>query len=290
MYQLDSKKYWSDPCVPVHFEFRDPQSPFPLHQHDFHEIVFIYSGKATHLTAHGDYEITGGDCLNIKPGQAHGYKNIRSLALMNVLIRPSFFRDDHFGVCPAVYDALFGPRGEEDGGESPVTRFHPDFGTFSRAKNLIENAGAELRERPAGYGVMVTCLIQELMILLLRGFREQSGSPAGFASDVRALFSYVKDHYRAALNMDTLTGVSGMSQSGVRRAFKRHLGCAPFQYVNRLRLAEAADALIQTDKPIIQIAMDLGFNDSNYFTRSFRKQTGLSPREYRAKYFIENLL
>jgi len=94
MYQLDSRNYWSDSNIPIQFEFRDPQYPFPLHVHDFHELVLVYSGKATHLTVNGDKDIQGGDFVSVKPGQVHGYKNIRNLVLMNILIKPSFFDDD----------------------------------------------------------------------------------------------------------------------------------------------------------------------------------------------------
>jgi AraC-like DNA-binding protein len=76
----------------------------------------------------------------------------------------------------------------------------------------------------------------------------------------------------------------------VLRLFKRYLGCPPFQYINKLRLTEAADELTQTDKSVTDIALDLGFNDSNYFSRLFKKHLGLSPREYRNKYLMENLL
>ena len=61
-------------------------------------------------------------------------------------------------------------------------------------------------------------------------------------------------------------------------------------YISRLRLSAASDALIQTGKSITEVALDLGFNDSNYFTRLFKKHVGLSPREYRYKYLKENLL
>jgi AraC-like DNA-binding protein len=291
MYQLDSRKYWSDANVPVQFEFRNPQSPFPLHVHDFHELVFVYSGKATHLTAKGDYDIRSGDFINIRHGQAHGYKNIRNLVLMNILVKSSFFERDHSGMysLPA-YEALFGQEPEDDTEELPITHFRLDYEAFDRVKNLIEAAQTELREHSDGYRVMVTSFMRELIVLLIRSYQEKEGSPAGFAADFTHLVSYVKDNYRSQLNMNVLTGISGMSKSHVLRSFKQYLGCSPFRYINRLRLSAAADELIQTDKSITEIALDLGFNDSNYFTRSFRKYLGFSPREYRYRYLKENLL
>jgi AraC-like DNA-binding protein len=291
MYQLDSRKYWSDADVPVQFEFRNPQSPFPLHVHDFHELVLIYSGKATHLTAKGDYDVQSGDFINIKLGQAHGYKNIRNLVLMNILVKSSFFEKDRFGIysLPA-YEALFSQEPEEDTGKLPITHFRLDYGVFGRVKSLIEAAQTELREHSDGYRAMVASFMQELIVLLIRSYKEKEFSPSGFAADFTRLVGYVKANYRSQLSMNTLTGISGMSESHVLRSFKQYLGCSPFRYINRLRLSAAADALIQTDKSITEIALDLGFNDSNYFTRSFRKHLGFSPREYRNRYLEENLL
>jgi AraC-like DNA-binding protein len=290
MYQLDTRKYWSDAYVPIQFKFRDPQHPFPLHAHDWHEIALIYSGEATHITKNGEYEIQGGDFINVKLGQIHGFKNIRNLVLMNILIRPSFFEEDPFGLqsIPA-YEALFG-RELEMSEKAPVIHFRLEFGAFSRAKTLIEAAFAELTERVEGYRAMVTSLVREFVVLLIRNYRVEKKPSSGFAVQALNLVNYVKDHYHAPLCMADLTGLSGMSESHVLRLFKQYLGCSPFQYISRLRLSEASEALIQTDKSITQIALDLGFNDSNYFTRSFRKQTGISPREYRDKYLKENLL
>ena len=288
MYQLDSRKYWSDPNVPIQFEFRNPQSPFPLHVHDFHEMVLVYSGRATHITANGDRDIQNGDFVSIKLGQAHGYKNIHNLVLMNILIKPSFFEEDRFGLrsLPA-FEALFGQEADD---EAPIIHCRLDYGIFSRAKELVENANTELSGRSDGYRAMVVSLIQEFMILLLRYYKGKNVIQPDFAQDVTTLINYVKHHYRSPLSMAVLTNISGMSESHVLRVFKQYLGYSPFQYINRLRLSTAADTLIQTDKSITEVALDLGFNDSNYFTRLFRKYQGLSPREYRKKYLKENLL
>jgi AraC-like DNA-binding protein len=291
MYQLDSRKYWSDTNVPIQFEFRNPQFPFPLHIHDFHEIALIYSGKAVHLTTQGDHDIEAGDFISVKLGQAHGYKNIRNLVLMNVLIKPSFFEEGPLGLRSlSAYEVLFGREPEEDIEKSPIAHFRLDYWSFMRAKELIEAASSELAKHSDGYQAMVMSFIQELIVLLIRNYRKNNTGKRSFASEATGVISYVKHNYRSPLTMDILTGISGLSKSHILRTFKRHLGLSPFQYISQLRLSDAADALIQTDKSITEIALDMGFNDSNYFTRSFRKYLGLSPREYRNKYLKENLL
>ena len=288
MHQLDSRKYWSDPYVPMQFEFRNPQFPFPMHVHDFYEMVLVYSGRATHITTNGDRDIQGGDFVSIKLGQAHGYKNIRNQVLMNILIKPTFFDEDRYGLksLPA-FDAMFG---QDPGGESPIVHFRLDYEVFAKARELVENANTELSGHSDGYRAMVVSLVQEFIVLLTRNYKGKKAIRPDFGMDVSSLINYVKHNYRSPMSMAVLTAVSGMSESHVLRVFKQYLGASPFQYINRLRLSTAADALIQTDKSITEIALDLGFNDSNYFTRLFRKHRGLSPREYRKKYLMENLL
>jgi len=286
MYQLDSKKNWPDPKVPVQFEFRNPQTPFPMHIHDFHELVLVYSGKATHLTTAGDRDIQSGDLVSVKPDQAHGYKNIKNLILMNIHIKPEFFEDVHSLKLLPAFETMFGQETETD--TAPVIQFRLSYGIFSKAKELVENANVELSSRSDGYKAMVLSLIQEFIVLLLRSKKEQTRS--GFALNTTTLFDYVRHNYKSPLCMGDLTSISGMSESNVLRAFKQYMSCSPFQYISKLRLEAAQDALIQTDRSITDIAHELGFNDSNYFTRLFRKYFSFSPREYRKKYLVENLL
>ncbi|MEP3932587.1 helix-turn-helix transcriptional regulator, partial [Rhodopirellula bahusiensis] len=55
----------------------------------------------------------------------------------------------------------------------------------------------------------------------------------------------------------------------------------PIKYLIQVRIQEASRLLRSTDRSITDIAFDVGFSDSNYFSRQFRTHLGLSPREYR---------
>lgn len=63
--------------------------------------------------------------------------------------------------------------------------------------------------------------------------------------------------------------------------FKKITKTPPQQYINSVKLQKAKDMLINTDFPIGKIAVDSGFNDQNYFSRIFKKTTGMSPKEFR---------
>ena len=73
----------------------------------------------------------------------------------------------------------------------------------------------------------------------------------------------------------------GLGYSAFRKRFREYTGMAPLEYQIALRIRRASRLLTSTSIPIAEIAADTGFNTPNYFSRFFRKATGLSPAEFR---------
>jgi AraC-like DNA-binding protein len=65
------------------------------------------------------------------------------------------------------------------------------------------------------------------------------------------------------------------------RVFKRVTGMTPHQYVIAVRLSRAASALARSRRPVLEIALDAGFNDLSMFNRRFRETYGVAPLGYR---------
>jgi len=63
--------------------------------------------------------------------------------------------------------------------------------------------------------------------------------------------------------------------------FKQYTGIAPVQYQLDLKIRRAREMLVSTDRTIKEIAYDLGFQSIHYFSRLFKKKTGVAPSEIR---------
>jgi AraC family L-rhamnose operon transcriptional activator RhaR/AraC family L-rhamnose operon regulatory protein RhaS len=74
-----------------------------------------------------------------------------------------------------------------------------------------------------------------------------------------------------------------MSQRSFLRVFQSATGTSPLAWVIAQRINRACHLLRHTDRRVTEVAFDVGFNDSNYFSRQFRKIAGLSPRDYRLR-------
>ena len=91
--------------------------------------------------------------------------------------------------------------------------------------------------------------------------------------------NYYTQHEKPALQMKNL----GVSANHLSVIFKQHYGLTPIEYLSKNRFEHAADLLLQTDMPIIQIGMEAGFESLSAFYAFFKKHSGTTPKKYRTQ-------
>ena len=100
---------------------------------------------------------------------------------------------------------------------------------------------------------------------------------------VRKAMAYVQQNYQEPLTRQDLARHVGMSDDYLTYCFRQELGMTPIAYLNRYRVTQAKRLLKETDRTITQIALEVGFSDSGYFSRVFRREAGMSPDAYRRR-------
>lgn len=93
--------------------------------------------------------------------------------------------------------------------------------------------------------------------------------------------AYVSSNRQANLTLENISAACFCSPSSISHKFKKYYGCSISEYINRLRMKEAQNLLLNTNFLIKDIADIVGCSDSNYFTNVFKKITGISPKQYR---------
>jgi AraC family L-rhamnose operon transcriptional activator RhaR/AraC family L-rhamnose operon regulatory protein RhaS len=282
MYKSTSWKNWTDDRLPIQYIFRNPQKVFPLHFHDFYEIYIILSGTGTLIISGDHLELRSGDVFCIWPDQLHGFKNVQELVVLNIHIVPSFLEKNHFDIrsMPGFSD-FFGVLRKEENPLKHYDKWRLEPTLIPEVLSLFRSTCKELADTLPGYKTAAVILFFRLLILLLRARAERNPANIRFGKEARDLIDYVKKNFRKQLTINTLISVSGMSASQILRAFKFYTGYSPVIYINRLRINIASRDLIDTVKSVTDIAFDVGFHDSNYFCRCFKKYLGVSPRVYR---------
>ncbi|GAB4580493.1 MAG: substrate-binding domain-containing protein [Anaerolineales bacterium] len=98
---------------------------------------------------------------------------------------------------------------------------------------------------------------------------------------VRAAMVYIHERYAEPITREEIANYIGITQDYLTFCFRQELGTTPIKYLRRYRVHQAKILLKQTSKTITEIAIEVGFSDSGYFSRVFRQETGVSPEGYR---------
>ena len=95
------------------------------------------------------------------------------------------------------------------------------------------------------------------------------------------VLNYIYQNYSSQIKVETMASIMGLSEGEASRTFKKLTGQSPMDYVIHYRIKIATILLKNTSKSITDIAFEVGFTSSNYFTIAFKKITGLTPSEYK---------
>lgn len=92
---------------------------------------------------------------------------------------------------------------------------------------------------------------------------------------------YIHNHFTEKITQQDLCDIANVSASYLDRVFKHTTGKTPMDYINSMRTKAAADLLARKEFTIERISEEVGISDPKYFSRVFKKYTGLSPKQYR---------
>ncbi len=98
---------------------------------------------------------------------------------------------------------------------------------------------------------------------------------------LRPVINYIAEHYSEKIYIDRLSEIIMVSADYFTKMFKDSIGKTPVDYINGIRINRSMQLLIESDKPISEIAESVGFTNSNYFHKIFKQYMGVSPLAYR---------
>ena len=98
---------------------------------------------------------------------------------------------------------------------------------------------------------------------------------------IQEVATYIYEHYADNLSLEYVADKFNLSRSYLSKKFKTATGFGFKEYIINVRIQNACNLLLETNKSITDIAFECGFNDSNYFGDAFRKAKGISPHKYR---------
>ena len=136
-------------------------------------------------------------------------------------------------------------------------------------------------------GILVDALNTALAVQIVRRFVDPSEimlvPSNGLSRDrLKRVRDYIETHLDDRLTLTDLAGVACLSPYHFSRSFKEAVGIGPQRYVIRRRLERAKALIRRSNQPLADIALQVGLGDQSHLTSMFRRETGVTPGQYRA--------
>jgi AraC family transcriptional regulator len=144
----------------------------------------------------------------------------------------------------------------------------------------------ELLSRQLPSALFVQGIAQGLAIHLIRTYGDAGPRLPAFRGGLPAfkmhrIATLLEENLAQEFNLSRLAKEAGLSESHFCRAFKKSTGFSPSQYFIRLRMEKARRLLRETSRTVIEIGMEVGYSSPSHFAQIFRREVGVTPREYR---------
>lgn len=259
----------------------DTTSP-AMHYHDYSELLFSIGGRARVLTGSGNYLLSEGDMILIHPHEAHAVAGDGTAGTYIVVkFLPAILLSGEQTLPEYGYVHLLGERVPGAQVFFPAEELHA-----MPLRALFERLLTEYEEQRFGYELSLRADITRVFLHILRiwqakGLPLLSKETEAHGPLLRRALTYVQEHY-AESDETAAAAACGVSRTYFSRVFKRVMHLSFTEYVNGVRLREAARMLLTGQDSVTTIAQAVGFSTSSYFIECFRRAYRETPQKYRA--------
>lgn len=274
MLKLLAEDFFRRDSQSVQIESRAPQEPFPLHDHDFCEVVIVASGNGWHVLNGEPHLLSCGEVFYLRAGDQHAFEEVHDLYLTNVLYR----HNDRL-LQPARVDPFLENSRSDDGA---LRYWQVSEQVHARISALVAAIERESHRPDAASDAMAEALFIQLLVTLWRERLATAADRRAPPARLAQVLQYLRHHCTQPLDLDDVAEQFGFTPRTFRRIFREATATTPHGYLIKLRLEHAMRALRATDETVTEIAFASGFNDANHFSASFSKLIGMSPSRYRA--------
>lgn len=251
------------------------------HWHEELEIVYTVVGHAVHYIDGHPYTAHPGSVFVVNPESIHkvisdssSYERSETVAIV-LHINSAFLKQ----LIPGIHDLYFLPEGKGD---------NKKLGSLMREISRY----ADTRSRRAGDGrkdfeyLHIVSMIYEIFYQLGkdRPVLRDKALPVNSAKNVerlRGIMQYVEKHYQEKLMQAQVAEKFYFTKEYFARFFSKNTGLTFMEYLTKYRLAAARSELLETDRTVLDIALDNGFSDARGFINAFKRQYGTTPLQYR---------
>ncbi|GAA3408709.1 AraC family transcriptional regulator [Paenibacillus hodogayensis] len=239
------------------------------HHHQSYQILFVLDGQGSIRLDGGEtQELKADDTALLVPFSVHAVMSDSRLTLLVLAF-------DETALDPETAGQLL------HGHLHTSMLMKPSLFTGSELRQQLRKLLFEQSKEPSALGTLsMRIQLSQLLLTLTRAVQTSTGTGSN-RQRAEKIRSYIDSHYFEPLTAADIASKLGISTRHVNNIFKERYDMTPMQYLTEARIRLAQKLLAETDKDIISICFEAGYDSVSTFYRSFKAVAKLSPKSYR---------
>ena len=246
---------------------------YKTHAHNHYELYFLIHGERNYFIGNRIVHVQAGDIVFVPEHIIHKTTSVSA--------------DGHERLLINFTEKYFEPALKQD-----ILRLFKNYylsipkSNLKKVENIFFKISGEYKIADKYSSFILKSYLTELFALLIRldtSSMDVNECENKTEEHIKKVLDMINNDISAEINVDIAAHKAGFSKSYFEKSFRQLTGFTFIDYLNTMRLLHAQKLLSKTKKSITDVALECGFNSSNYFTTVFKKFTGTTPLKFRKK-------
>jgi len=249
------------------------------HRHDFFEVLYLSEGSGFHVIDGNKYEIRPPCVFFMSPGQAHKIEFSHDIHGFIFIFTPEFYLIDYNNPNRLIEFPFFFTIKQDN---PPLSLEKQEDVLF--IESLFKRGVDELQKRSDTSVDFLRSLLDIILNFCASRYKTDENLFSGKGHMVvKKFFQLVEENYQKNLTVAQYADLMALTPNHLTQTVTRLTGKTSSQIIKAKQVLEIKRLLVHTNLNITEIATRLNFPDQSYFTKFFKRETGVSPLQYRSR-------